>query len=102
DGIRVLIVTGVQTCALPIFSIPNLGRSRLRRGIDDLVLIAATGDEIVDASAQPGTAQIRNGNGPALAGALASRGIRATSRAAIRSEERRAGRGGGVAVRGGR
>src|SRR5206468_8691169 len=26
DGIRVLIVTGVQTCALPIFSSASLGR----------------------------------------------------------------------------
>ena len=39
------------------------------------VVIAPTGAEIVDADAAPGPGQIRNGNGPALAAALARRGI---------------------------
>ena len=47
------------------------------------VALAATGDEIVDPSTIPVGAQIRNGNGPAIAAALARRGIRAAARAAI-------------------
>jgi molybdopterin molybdotransferase len=47
------------------------------------VALAATGDEIVDPSAAPAGSQLRNGNGPAIAAALARRGIPATQRAAI-------------------
>lgn len=39
------------------------------------VSLAATGNEIVEASQTPGAAQIRNGNGPALAAALRARGV---------------------------
>ena len=44
---------------------------------------AATGDEIVDPSTRPAAAQIRNGNGPAIAAALALRGIHAAARPAV-------------------
>jgi molybdopterin molybdotransferase len=46
-------------------------------------VLAATGDEIVDPSSRPAAAQIRNGNGPAIAAALARRGIHAATRAAV-------------------
>ena len=39
--------------------------------------VAATGEEIVSVGAVPSPGQIRNGNGPAIAAALASRGIQA-------------------------
>src|SRR5687767_16003363 len=32
DGIRVKLVTGVQTCALPIYSLPPRRRQRVARG----------------------------------------------------------------------
>jgi molybdenum cofactor synthesis domain-containing protein len=47
------------------------------------VALAATGDEIVDPASRPAAAQIRNGNGPAIAAALARRGIHAATRAAV-------------------
>jgi len=47
------------------------------------VALAATGDEIVDPSAAPAGSQLRNGNGPAIAAALALRGIAAAAGSAI-------------------
>jgi molybdopterin molybdotransferase len=47
------------------------------------VVIAPTGTEIVDPKATPHGAQIRNGNGPALAAALARRGIAGSERPAV-------------------
>lgn len=47
------------------------------------VVVAATGAEIVDAGSAPSPGQVRNGNGPALAAALARRGIPAVSVAAV-------------------
>ena len=47
------------------------------------VVVAATGAEIVDAASAPSPGQVRNGNGPALAAALARRGIPAVSVAAV-------------------
>jgi len=53
----------------------TVGASRLSVTALPRVVLAATGDELVDAAISPSGPQIRNGNGPALAAALASRGI---------------------------
>lgn len=67
---RVLLCATVGAVRVPVTPLPR-------------VALAATGDEIVDPSAAPGGAQLRNGNGPAIAAALARRGIRTSPRPAI-------------------
>jgi molybdopterin molybdotransferase len=67
---RVLLCATVGAVRLAVTPLPR-------------VALAATGDEIVDPSAAPAGSQLRNGNGPAIAAALARRGIAATVRPAI-------------------
>src|SRR5256886_12777889 len=71
DGIRDLTVTGVQTCALPIFGADSrisgddraalrlkLARARIRRGELDLADSVLLGDSSVDALALRGWVEI--------------------------------------------
>ena len=67
---RILVCATVGAARLAVTALPR-------------VLLAATGDELVDAAASPSGPQIRNGNGPALAAALASRRILAATRPPI-------------------
>ena len=59
-----LLCATVGSAAVPVWRQPRCG-------------VAATGAEIVPAGERPAPGQIRNGNGPALAGAFALRGISA-------------------------
>ncbi|HUL76257.1 MAG TPA: gephyrin-like molybdotransferase Glp [Vicinamibacteria bacterium] len=47
----------------------SAGKARVRVARPPVVAVLVTGDEIVDVSAAPGRAQVRNSNGPALAAA---------------------------------
>jgi len=51
------------------------------------VVLAATGNELVEASRAPHAAEIRNGNGPAISAALAARGIVAATGPALADDE---------------
>jgi molybdopterin molybdotransferase len=55
----------VDPAALAVLA--STGRSRVRVARRPLLALLVTGDEIVDASAVPGPAQVRNSNGPAVA-----------------------------------
>ncbi|MGH9441455.1 MAG: molybdopterin molybdotransferase MoeA [Thermoanaerobaculia bacterium] len=59
-----LLCATVGSASVPVWRLPRCG-------------VAATGAELVAAADRPRGGQIRNGNGPALAGAFALRGIRA-------------------------
>src|SRR5207247_7531415 len=77
DGIRAPLVTGVQTCALPIWLDPrncvSVGKRDLRRGAAELAR--------AEAAAEAGRAHI---DGWTIVGWVAQ----------VRSEERRVGKGG--------
>src|SRR5690606_40893746 len=77
DGIRVFHVTGVQTCALPIFSNSSLSSTR------------CTVTRPVDVIALPVTTR-RYGRGPCWRPPVAALSPRACT--AARSEERRVGK----------
>lgn len=51
------------------------------------VVLAATGNELVEARRTPRAGEIRNGNGPAIAAALGARGIGVDSRPAVADDE---------------
>src|SRR2546430_11012160 len=77
DGIRDLTVTGVQTCALPIFGLVGL---RVLVGPPD------AGAEPLIGRHEPGAAQAVGGPGEAPVPRRTLRGLR------VRSEERRVGK----------
>jgi molybdopterin molybdotransferase len=52
----------------------TVGRTRVRAHPAPVVALISTGDEVVEASQQPGPGQIRNGNGPMLAAQIARAG----------------------------
>src|SRR5438105_8419377 len=70
DGIRGPLVTGVQTCALPISMKPGLvvvrlGREHLREGIQRLARLAeadARAPRLVSVEARPGTSASEDRN----------------------------------------
>src|SRR5207249_9569704 len=91
DGIRDRNVTGVQTCALPIWTPPTARDKRDRTRAMRNASVAAS---IPSASASPNSSAGRNG--AAAAGARRGKRAHAYRRRAFawRSEERRVGRGG--------
>src|SRR5206468_9208939 len=93
DGIRDLIVTGVQTCALPISgaTVAVGRRSGLRAGAHRADLGQAAGVDPGDAAAAgPDGVQVDGRGAHRKAGDLALVDAR---RPSIRSEERRVGKG---------
>src|SRR5205823_10416811 len=88
DGIRDKLVTGVQTCALPIFQGVVIGPGRLRRVVLLLVLLLVVLRRLAGGrAAQQGT----RGRGEQARGGQGSHG-RTPGGEAARSEERRVGK----------
>jgi len=80
---EVLLRAGERMTPGAVLLAATVGADPLEVARRPRVLVAATGAEIVDPGSVPSPGQIRNGNGPALAAALARRGIAAESAAAV-------------------
>src|SRR5690606_40775226 len=87
DGIRDFHVTGVQTCALPIFEVAVDGR---RRGVTDAVVAAG-----IETLQQPTDLLARIGAETVEIGVPVRRQRRERTDIIVRSEERRVGKGWG-------
>src|SRR5205807_6497893 len=95
DGIRDYKVTGVQTCALPIFLRRAAGRARVARAV---VVVMEGLVELRSARRAPAvTRDVRRGDRD-RGRVRRAVGVGASTRLVSRSEERRVGKGGGGGV----
>ena len=74
----VLLCEGVRITAAHLAVLASVGMARPVVSRRPRVAVIVTGDEVVDPSARPSAAQIRNANGPALLAALHEAGGAAT------------------------
>jgi molybdopterin molybdotransferase len=84
---QVVIPTGTVLTPQALGVLASVGRTSVRLVPRASVGIVATGNELVDAEATPGPGQIRNSNGPMLAGQVARSGAVPTVSGIIRDDE---------------